>query len=96
MTTLTDLCLLFPKADEGGTGYDCLVDYSNWLEGPTVGCAAEYNDGAEGASCMVIDSNNPRNKIYNVCVSVVDADPDASVRSVQACFLLLLMWFVIR
>lgn len=37
--------------------YDCLDDYSNWLEGPAEGCESTYNGGADG-SCMVSNKKN--------------------------------------
>lgn len=38
------------------TAYDCLEDYSDWLEGAAVGCESAYGSG-DDASCMVSASS---------------------------------------
>ena len=51
MVRYHDVCM--PQAEGETTSYNCLSDFSDWLEGPALGCAASYNGGAEVASCMV-------------------------------------------
>eukprot|EP00752_Nemacystus_decipiens_P009539 g8524.t1 len=41
------------------TAYSCLEDYSDWLEGPEVGCDSTFNGGADG-SCMEIFPYEPK------------------------------------
>ncbi|CAN0378726.1 unnamed protein product, partial [Laminaria digitata] len=49
------------EAAEGETtSYNCLSDFSDWLEGPALGCAASYNGGAEVSSCMEILPYEPK------------------------------------
>eukprot|EP00903_Cladosiphon_okamuranus_P006716 g6554.t1 len=41
------------------TAFNCLSDYSDWLEGPEEGCKSTYNGGADG-SCMEIFPYEPK------------------------------------
>ncbi|CBN79342.1 conserved unknown protein [Ectocarpus siliculosus] len=46
-------------AESSDTAYNCVGDYSDWLEGAEIGCAAVF-DGGEDGSCMEIFPYEPK------------------------------------